>query len=199
VKNAALKTPRNKIRALLLGGGNEDLPEGWGKQEDEVDMQITFTPGLASPVGQHETTIEQYRRQLKGKKKGKKDEARKHRGETGASEIEDEFFGSDDKGNEQKNDRRQKPKGTQQSLSKHTETSAEELALLVAPDDHRGREHFDMRSVLKAEKQSRLRKSKRPKDQYQDSQTDFSIDVNDNRFRVIHEDSNFAIDPTSPQ
>jgi hypothetical protein len=85
-----------------------------------------------------------------------------------------------------------------------TAATAEELALLVASDNPNGvAKHFEMSAVLKAEKKTgkkgkRGRKEKhKPNDQ--DTQEDFRIDVADERFKALHENHAFAIDPSNPQ
>lgn len=101
---------RNKLRALLLGGGDDAMPEGWGTStgaEDEasVDMEITFTPGLRAGTGdKDETTLEKYWRKMNNKKKKRKEEMLERRLEKGGERVEgksmknaldDNFFGGD--------------------------------------------------------------------------------------------------------
>ncbi|KAL5534354.1 hypothetical protein ACEPAG_816 [Sanghuangporus baumii] len=81
-----------------------------------------------------------------------------------------------------------------------------ELSLLVAPDDVSSeRKHFDMKVVLKAEKAKRKRRDRKKKknkgtgrDDEDEIQEDFQIDVKDERFKALHEDHTFAIDPSNP-
>ncbi|KAG7450575.1 uncharacterized protein BT62DRAFT_523469 [Guyanagaster necrorhizus] len=187
---------RDKLRALLLGG-NDDLPEGWARAGDkdegsDIDMEITFTPALSESKGdQDETTIEKYRRKMKEKRKNKAE--RRAKGleppPKGDSELgRDDFFdaASDDE---------PAPPQTKESVS------LEELKKLADGDE--GRKHFDLKAVLKAEKKSK-RKDKRGKkareqDANDETQPDFTLDVKDVRFSVLHEDPNFAIDPSNPQ
>ena len=62
-----------------------------------------------------------------------------------------------------------------------------------------------MKAALKAEKtKGKKRKGKKGKkgeddDQELELQEDFSIDVKDERFKALHEDHTFAIDPSNPQ
>ena len=81
-----------------------------------------------------------------------------------------------------------------------------ELALLVASDsdddpDHKGK-HFDMRAILKAEKNKgkkiKGRKGKKADDAVE-AKDEFKIDVGDDRFKSLHEDYDFAIDPSNPR
>jgi len=94
-------------------------------------------------------------------------------------------------------------------LKRSAGTSKAELALLARSDNPHGvPAHFDMKAVLKAEKRankmkSRHKSKKRDKNDVDDgpgeTQDDFVIDVHDTRFTAIHEDHQFAIDPTHSQ
>jgi len=86
---------RDRLRSLLLTGGGDELPEGWdrGQEEDEgdVDMEITFTPGLIeSKAAADETTLDKYQRKMREKRKKKKTEVVEKGGEA------DEFFDAGD-------------------------------------------------------------------------------------------------------
>ena len=76
-------------RALLLGGNDDQLPEGWGKDskdDEDVDMEITFTPGLAESKAGDETTLEKYQRKMKEKRKKRKEEVKEK------EKVEDELL-----------------------------------------------------------------------------------------------------------
>ncbi|KII93743.1 hypothetical protein PLICRDRAFT_171458 [Plicaturopsis crispa FD-325 SS-3] len=211
---------RDKLRSLLLSGGDDELPEGWGGDRDgddgDVDMEITFTPGLsASKVDKEETTLEKYERKLKEKRKKRKEEL-KGKGvekETPAK-GDDDFFAeaSDDVSDEEETaEHSRKGKETKKSRkgdrhaspeAPRTLSTPEELALLATSDNPNAEpKHFNLKAVLKAEKK-RNRKGKRGKkdkaDDDQELQEDFSIDVKDDRFKAVHEDHSFAIDPSNP-
>lgn len=217
---------RQKLRALLLGGnGGDALPEGWDNDNEgsDVDMEITFTPGLSEKKDEgDETTLEKYQRKMREKRKKKKEE-RKEREKTKDAEKEkkgkgepedDEFFdfgnGSEGGGEtETTRDIRRKKNKKQKSDAQHSQTppprkesTAEELALIAASDnvDDQEPKHFNMKAVLKAERRKGKngRKGKRHQEE-NELQEDFKIDVDDERFRVLHEDHQFAIDPTNPQ
>ncbi|KAH0826922.1 hypothetical protein J3R83DRAFT_4515 [Lanmaoa asiatica] len=182
---------------LLLGGNDDELPEGWGNafdnktskgeksKDSDVDMEVTFMPGLSQTKNpEDENTLEIYQRKMKEKRKKKKEEARQ-RGEvdddgvlakTTKSSFDDEFFGVG-------SDNPRNP----------TESSKAELALLTASDNPHGEPaHFDMKAVLKAEKQGKNKKSRhksKKRDRENDvedgpgeTQDDFVIDVKDDRF-----------------
>jgi len=225
---------RDKLRALLLGGNDDELPEGWGnafdcktsrkkkgkaggEEDSDVDMEVTFTPGLSETKDpEDETTLDRYRRKTKEKKKKKtKDEARKsgenddHDAPTKTkSSLDDEFFGAESDsqhGNEEENSGQSSKKPTKQQ-KKATESSKAELALLATSDGPNGEpRHFDMKAVLKAEKQRKNKKSKHGRKKHGEddgpgeTQDDFVINVKDDRFVAMHEDHQFAIDPSHPQ
>ena len=74
---------------LLLGGNDDELPEGWGNafdnkasrgeksksgggQDSDVDMEVTFMPGLSQTKNlEDENTLEKYQRKKKEKKIGR--------------------------------------------------------------------------------------------------------------------------------
>lgn len=202
---AKTKAERDKLRALLLSGEDDTLPEGWGKDEEggDTDMEITFTPGLsASKPDEEETTIEKYQRKMKEKKKQRKEELKETVQEGKADKapkkgIEDDFFG--DEGDSEEEEEEEEENGRKH---RKNETIAEELALIAASDNPNGEaKHFDMYAVIKAEKSKGKTKGKkrRGEEQEQELQEDFTIDVKDDRFKAVHEDHTFAIDPSNPQ
>ncbi|KAJ7492672.1 hypothetical protein FB451DRAFT_1336536 [Mycena latifolia] len=191
---------RDRLRSLLLGGGDE-LPEGWDRgQEDEgdVDMEITFTPGLTESRGdEDETTLDKYQRKMKEKRKKKKVVEK-------ITEVDDFFDAGDDipaSGNHSAAANKKHPDVPAENATRSLST-VEELSLLVSSDNPAAEpRHFDMKAILKAEKQAK-RKGKKAKKVAEDGgnemQEDFTIDVNDSRFKVLHEDHAFAIDPSNP-
>ncbi|KZT30594.1 hypothetical protein NEOLEDRAFT_1082725 [Neolentinus lepideus HHB14362 ss-1] len=189
---------RDKLRALLLGGG-EELPEGWGVNDskDVVDMEITFTPGLSESRDrkQEETTLEKYQRKMKEKRKKRKEESKEKAAEEKAPMQDDDFFASGSDG-EQENG----PVRSKTALSRLASTT-EELSLLAVADDlSAAPRHFDMKAVVKSEKtKGKKKRSKKHFDECEDeTQDNFQIDVNDERFTALHDDYNFAIDPSNP-
>ncbi|GAA5986102.1 hypothetical protein JCM10908_006410 [Rhodotorula pacifica] len=88
------------------------------------------------------------------------------------------------------------------------------LGLLIGSDDEQdmfgadgageGGRHFDMRAVLKAEKNQgkkrklKGKKAKQAKEQ-EVVQDNFKIDTTDDRFKSLHNDFDFAIDPSNPR
>ncbi|KAF8807347.1 hypothetical protein BYT27DRAFT_7097591 [Phlegmacium glaucopus] len=208
------KASREKLRALLLGGNDEAIPEGWGDDGavDDVDMEITFTPGLSDKKNKEdETTLDRYQRKMKEKRKKKKEEVTSKR-EEGGKKLEDDFFeqASDEEAPDEYVDGNRYTKG-QPRKSKKTvdrkdsslrpEVTAEELALLVASDNPNTEpKHFNIKSVIKAEKQKNRKKGWKAKGDVEvnETQEDFILDVKDERFKALHEDHQFAIDPSNP-
>ncbi|KAJ3857805.1 hypothetical protein EV368DRAFT_29427 [Lentinula lateritia] len=198
---------RDRLRSLLLGGGN-DLPEGWndgdgGGDDGDVDMEVTFAPGLSTTnEDKEETTLEKYQRKMKEKRKKKKEH-----GSVKAAEDEkqvvgaDDFFAaaSDDDG--EINSSGKKSGKVKVKKSKTQEVATEdELSLLVGSSNAEP-QHFNLKSVIKAEKLKgkKLKRGKKKEVDEAELQEDFSIDVNDDRFKAVHENHDFAIDPSNPQ
>jgi len=214
---------RDKLRALLLSGNddNELLPEGWGQDVDKAgEMEITFTPGLSGSkdvdAGGEETTLERYLRKQKEKRKKKKTE-RVEKNPKGqdkdAGGDNDEFFGEDSDEEEDvagpsiKNKGKGKAKESKPPAPKRVESTPAELELLLASDKPSDEpKHFDMRSVVKAEKAGSKKRGRKDKNKNKgagpeddETQEGFAINVKDDRFKALHEDHTFAIDPTNPQ
>ena len=212
--DAGRDASRDRLRALL-NGAKDELPEGWGDfnghaaggtgDEDDIDMEITFAPGLTDKKGEEETTLERYQRKLKEKRKKRKEGVKEAVRESEVQKKKpkqplDEFFDADSASDDEKKGKGAKAKDAGE---RRTTATTEELALLVASDDPNGARHFDMSAVLKAEKKAgkRGKKGKREKcgRNEQDIQEDFQIDVADERFKALHEDHAFALDPSNPQ
>ncbi|KAJ3538086.1 hypothetical protein NM688_g6570 [Phlebia brevispora] len=215
------KVDRDKLRALLLSGDDDALPEGWSKglddDADNVDMEITFTPGLSisKDTNGDETTLEKYQRKMKEKKKRRMEEQKEKATEAKVKAQptpKDDFFddGSGDESEEheelsegkKKNGKSRTERQDSPKPERH-EATAEELALLAASDNPKGEpKHFDMKAVVKAEKMKgkkpKHRKAKKNDEDANELQEDFSIDVKDERFRAVLDDHSFAIDPSNP-
>ena len=191
---------RDRLRALLLDGAGDQMPEGWaksGKSLDDVDMEITFTPGLGGKKDEeHETTLEKYQKKLREKKKKRKEERNSK-----ADLEEDDFFAANS-GDETEIGTKEKKAGKVEAAASNTAVSAEELTLLVASDNPNSEpKHFNLKSVIKAEKRAKLKGKKGKKKSKQDDenelQEDFVIDVHDERFKALHDNPQFAIDPNN--
>ncbi|KAL0951266.1 hypothetical protein HGRIS_007980 [Hohenbuehelia grisea] len=212
-KKSKKSDSRDKYRALLLGGGDNDMPEGWAFDDtkDDVDMEITFTPGLSNAKTGDETTLDKYQRKLKEKRKQRKEEVKeKAAKKANESEPEDDFFeaGSDAETRSPKpSSKKTSKKGRKgaddvDDAAPHKSASTnEELSLLVAEDGSQPN-HFNMKTILKAEKGKKgKRKGKsgrRAAEDENELQEDFEMNVNDDRFTALLDDHTFAIDPSNP-
>jgi NUC153 domain len=202
---------RNELRTLLLGGGSNDLPEGWAgskaveldKNGGDVDMEVTFRPALSGGNDEDETTLGRYQRKMREKRKKRK---RDLKDKIKDKSLADDFFapseGEEDSDGMPMSARRAVE--VEQRGATHKPSTKEELALLVAPDQPDSeRQHFDLTAIIKAEKsEGRRRKGRKKKtggDDDNELQDDFTIDVKDERFRALHEDYAFAIDPSNPR
>jgi hypothetical protein len=210
---------------LPEGWHTEDAFDEKAKGES-VDMEITFMPGLSErkDAGENETTLEAYRRKMREKRKQRKSEtkerSRDDEGEgsmpsTSSAAPKDDFFGSDAEGDDngmdarvQKgkkvNDKVKADKATRKPEQKDAPrkvSTAEELSLLAISDNVNSEpKHFDMKAVLKSEKKKGKKlKKKNREDEPDETQEGFTIDVKDERFKALHEDHTFAIDPSNPQ
>jgi len=212
-KENPMKVPRHKLRALLLGGDDE-LPEGWSrnaKQQGDVDMEITFTPGLSEKKDGDETTLEKYQRKTREKRNRKKVDAKDKVLNEKSHSLRDGFF-SDGSGGEHGPNQTSKLSASPNSPKKLpllSDTASpplstpEELKLLVSSNTLEGEhKHFNIKSVMKSEKnlarKRKIRKNHRQEDD-NELQDDFSIDVKDARFKALHDDYQYAIDPSNPQ
>lgn len=201
---------RDKLRALLLGGGGNDLPEGWAGDKtgdmdgdgNDMDMEVTFRPALSGGQDEDETTIKKYQRRMREKRKKRKQEL-KDAGKAPADDFFAQSEGEEDDVGESLHAGRKDTGGEQRNKSRKPSTK-EELSLLVAPDQPGSEpKHFDMAAIIKAEKnKGKKRKGWRKTtsgDDENELRDDFAIDVKDERFRALHEDHAFAIDPSNPQ
>ncbi|KAF8350115.1 hypothetical protein F5887DRAFT_943868 [Amanita rubescens] len=193
---------RDRLRALLLDGAGDQMPEGWaksGKSLDDVDMEITFTPGLGGKKDEeHETTLEKYQKKMREKKKKRKEER------NSKADLEGDDFFAFSSGDETETETREKKAEKVEAAASNTAVSAEELTLLVASDNPNSEpKHFNLKSVIKAEKRAKLKGKKGKKKSKQDDenelQEDFVINVHDDRFKALHDNPQFAIDPNNPR
>ncbi|KAM0746794.1 hypothetical protein T439DRAFT_329491 [Meredithblackwellia eburnea MCA 4105] len=146
--------------------------------------------------------------------------------DVGPGGFDDDFFNDDgaedafaafDRGEDLDDGSSKKKKGAKLSKKEKREMreaeeaegkkGRDELSLLVADEDDEmgeGGKHFDMRQILKAEKMKgkrvRKRKGKKTEESVEAPVVDnFNIDLKDDRFKSLHEDFDFAIDPTNPR
>ncbi|KAI8367397.1 pre-rRNA processing protein Esf1 [Choanephora cucurbitarum] len=216
---------REKYKKLLGGSKNSAFEDKVEENEDEEEgeMEITFTPGLSEAAGAlvankeekdeaGETSIQAYLRKQKEKRKAKKaaKQQTKEQDASDASDMDEEtandpFFKEamaemedeglvDDK--KKKKDKKSKKRASKEEREQKARERAE-LELLM-DDDGKG-EGFNMKEVLKQEKMEKKKKKKGKKVEEQIQTDDFEIDVQDPRFAAVQESHHFAIDPTNPQ
>lgn len=199
-KRSKKNAQRDKLRTLLLAGDDDELPEGWGRDDDagkhdDVDMEITFTPGLTEAKNpEDETTMEAYQRKMREKRKKRKEEVKvkattvtnnEGRGQPGKNiSFDDDFFEG-------------VSVGEGESEAENASGSAKRVSR--SRDDDKPVLHQEIKSDVKAGKKgTKKRGKKKVLDDDDEVQDDFIIDVKDDRFKAIHEDYQFAIDPSNP-
>ncbi|KAL6676443.1 pre-rRNA-processing protein esf1 [Candidozyma auris] len=189
---------KDKYKNLL--GGKFSFDKGKEDDEDDVDMEITFNPGLdetkADKVPEEpteETTIDAYKRKEKERRARRLEKFKEKQSENEA-EKEDKLGKKDKKG---KKDRKKK------SAQDVDEKSKAELELLLMDEDNETakQDHFDMRDIVKAEKDRKKKKKKNKGKKYDEDmiQDSFTPDLNDDRFKEVFESHDYAIDPTSSE
>ena len=178
------------------------------------DMEITFKPALSGAAQSAEegemTTLEKYQLRIKEKKARKKekvelkraagddsndDEAKGNGGKKDADA--DDFFGDDESDDPSPALTRNKYDGL--------DVDEEELQEIAGG---RNVEHFSMKDILKAEqgrsagKKRKRSKKKAGRAEERDVELGpehWKIDVQDKRFKALHEEPDFAIDPSNPR
>lgn len=218
---------KNKYRALLNLGGKIG-----GKEKGEVtgDMEITFTSGLMGDnkddkkPDHEETTIETYKRKEKERMKARKEayKAKKDGLDTNGEEADegkdsaeegedlgfDDPFFQDEEPTVTKKDKKKQDKEAKKKEAAEKAAQRAELQLLMMDDEDEtaiaggNMKHFNMREVVKAEKEKKLKKRKRGGKKAADAegvQDGFEADVKDPRFAAIFSEHEFAIDPTNPR
>ncbi len=95
-----------------------------------------------------------------------------------------------------------KRKKMREAEEKANKEAQAELQLLVGSDQEDG--HFDMKNILRAEKAAAKgkkggKKGKKAADEDLPMDDKFEVDVADDRFKSLHEDYDFAIDPSNPK
>jgi hypothetical protein len=198
-KRSKKNAQRDKLRTLLLAGDDDELPEGWGRdddagKQDDVDMEITFTPGLIEAKNpEDETTMEAYQRKMREKRKKRKEEVKvkattvtndEGRGQLGKNvSFDDDFF-----------------EGIRGSERESEVEKSSESAKRVSRTQDVGKPvpREEVKSDVKAEKKGKKKRGKKKVIDDDEVQDDFIIDVKDDRFKAIHEDYQFAIDPSNP-
>ncbi|CAG8474711.1 19598_t:CDS:10 [Gigaspora margarita] len=186
------ETSLQKYKNLVNEANNE-------YSDDDLDMEITFTPGLNEQATEtsmdksieNETTIEIYKRKQREKRKERKAAKKANKSQNIKNEMSDDSTTNalDDPFFENSRKRKQKISNEERI---EADRKRAELELLVM--DEEDNKHFDMKEIIKNEKKKRKRKNQ--KDVQEDT---FEINVNDSRFAALHESHHFAIDPANPR
>ncbi|EMG49758.1 hypothetical protein G210_5396 [Candida maltosa Xu316] len=178
----------------LLGGTFAKFGKE-GNDDDDVDMEITFDPGLSDKKGKDEdedeekdeTTIEAYRRKEKERRQkrlAKFKETKQADAEPAATEKPSKS---------KKNSKKGRPELDEKS-------KAELELVLMDNQDGNNKEHFSMKDVIKSEKQKKNKKNKKNKNIDEEMvQDNFVASLDDDRFKEVFESHEFAIDPTNSE
>ncbi|KAK4152992.1 Pre-rRNA-processing protein esf1 [Chaetomidium leptoderma] len=215
---------RRKMRAAL-GLGDEPAPKA-SKSGPVGGMEITFAPALSGKPEKEETeetTIEKYKRKEKERKEQKRakslakregvepdvDTVEEERVEEATEDLgfNDPFFTSEpvqsSKSAVRKEERLKKRAAKEKEDAENAAQKAQ-LELLMADENGGGAhlDHFDMKEIVRAEKQKSKKKKKGKKGAAEDQgglQEEFNMDVQDSRFKAVFENHEFAIDPSNPK
>ncbi|CAI1849185.1 hypothetical protein SEUBUCD646_0B04710 [Saccharomyces eubayanus] len=188
---------KSKLKSLVGGlGFNSKKENANDGEEEEVDMEITFTPALEGgdekPVeGQEETSIEKIRRKEKERRKARKQKVKELK-----QQSEKEKRGKSKSTNK-------KHVADEEELKNNAKSKAE-LELLMDDDGDAEAEssinskaHFNMNEILRSEKEKHKKSRYQKKERIVEDT--FTPDVEDPRFKEVFEDHDFAIDPTQPE
>ncbi|KHC74391.1 hypothetical protein MGI_01058 [Candida albicans P75016] len=188
---------KDKYQSLL---GNTLTKFGKEENDDDVDMEITFDPGLNDKSGNNaeeedkeETTIEAYRRKEKERRQKR---LAKFKESKQTEEVANSQEGPADKSSK---NRKNSKKG--KSMPDMDEKSKAELELILM-DNQEGNnnEHFSMKEVIKSEKDKKNKKNKKGKKIDQEMVQDgFVANLDDPRFKEVFESHDYAIDPTNSE
>ncbi|SCU85246.1 LAFA_0D14664g1_1 [Lachancea sp. 'fantastica'] len=192
---------KDKLKALANQSAQVGDRSVFDKKSDEeqsdVDMQITFAPGLAeaddskegADGNTDETTIEKVRRKEKERRKMRKERIKELKKQT-----------SEEKQKSKESRSAKKSKSPEDTNSK----SAAELELLMMDDEEQEggssinkKAHFNMNDIMRSEKEKAKKSKFQDKRKITDDQ--FKPDLNDPRFSEMFEDHDFAIDPSQPE
>ncbi|CCK69595.1 pre-rRNA-processing protein ESF1 KNAG_0C04940 [Huiozyma naganishii CBS 8797] len=196
------ETMKNRLKALVGGTLKASRPKG-GAEEDEddeegMDMEITFTPGLdeaqvaeQEAAAEEESTIDKIRRKEKERRKNRKQKLKELK-KNAEKEKRDKL----------KSLKKGRKNGEEEPVD---DKAKAELELLMMDEDEERdskstlnkKMHFNMNEIMRSEKE------KKKKSKFQDKnrivEDEFKPDLSDDRFKEVFEDHDFAIDPSRPE
>ncbi|QIW99751.1 hypothetical protein AMS68_005269 [Peltaster fructicola] len=207
-----------KMRAAL---GLPDEPTRSKFRDEPVgDMQITFSAGLSSKSNgdkvfenepqDAESTKERYIRKERDRRQKRKDKMKSSKTIEQEETVEqddnaddgfnDPFFNdpaaaaiAEKKARKAEKDKKREIKAAEQEAAASRRA---ELELLMAEDDGKTVQHFDMKEIEKAEKLARKKGKKKAEEVVKD---DFQLETEDPRFKQLFDSHEYAIDPTNPK
>lgn len=196
-------TLKSKWKALLKAGDEEDSDED---VRPSGDMEITFAAGLSGAAAdkdevdpENETTIDKYKRKDQERKQRRKEK----KGIVDDSETKVDLGFDDPFFSEAPSKSKKKDKKPDVDHEKEAREKAELDLLMMDDKDTDGRDHFDMKNILRSEKQAGKKKHRHAKKEAprEGLQDDFELDTKDPRFAAAFDNENhhFALDPTNPQ
>lgn len=173
------QTAKDKYKLLL---GNKMFGSKADDDEDEVDMEISFNPGLDDKTQEKEPeeidSLTAYKLKQKERRKARMEKFKERQKQEKTVEEPAKI---------KKDNKSKKP-------VENDTKSAAELELLMM-DDNDDDNHFNMKDVIKAEKKKNKKQKKKSQDL--ESQDNFEVDLKDDRFKEIFEDRDYNIDPTN--
>ncbi|KAG2736475.1 hypothetical protein G9P44_000565 [Scheffersomyces stipitis] len=180
----------------LLGGSFNFSGGAKSDGEDDVDMEITFDPGMKEAEQkeendgeEQESTIDAYRRKEKERRQRR---MAKFKGTKAAEKDETDVKESETKKSKNRKHNK-KPQIDEKSKAEL------ELIMMDENNESKNEEHFNMRDVIKSEKQKNKKGRKSKNIDTEMTQDNFHVDLNDPRFSEVFEKHDFAIDPTNSE
>ncbi|KAI5963754.1 ESF1 [Candida pseudojiufengensis] len=194
---------KNKYQSLLGNTFSKlNKEENEDEDEDDVDMEITFDPGLkdgkvdSEEEEKEETTIDAYKRKEKERRQRR---LNKYKESKEVEEDEEEEI-SKSKSNKKRDDKKHNRRSKEQNNL--TDKQKAELELVLMDNEKQQQNnHFNMKDVLKNEKNLKNTKNKKGNKKIDSEmiQDNFNVDLQDDRFNEIFENHEYAIDPTSSE